>query len=234
MMVLLAVGLLLQGCTIQKRSVLPGWHVERAGRVSAITSQSSLEILAGTEKLTSQRPMAVTSIQQAPPMPLKALMAHSPSNPIASRHPKSRFTPRNMVAEFRPRDEVVSDQRHKSNLEPSNDDSSVLKRTFMGLLALTLGVASVPVISLGVWYGSWALVMFIALGVGLISLSWFAWLAAFPNLRSRVRERSNWEAKQQRRQEKRQTRGNKPLWLKNLPLAILVATAVLFFISLSL
>ena len=31
----LAIGLLFQGCTIQKRSHLPGWHVERATALSS-------------------------------------------------------------------------------------------------------------------------------------------------------------------------------------------------------
>ena len=69
------------------------------------------------------------------------------------------------------------------------DDTSAWKRTFMGLLALALDVASVPVISLGFWYGSWALVMFIALSAGLLYVSWFAWLAAFPKFRSHEEEK---------------------------------------------
>ena len=127
-----------------------------------------------------------------------------------------------------PGHEVGSDDKRESTPDPSMDDTSAWKRIFMGLLALALDVASVPVISLGFWYGSWALVMFIVLGAGLLYVSWFAWLAAFPKFRSQVRKRWNWEAKQQKRDEKRQARENEATWLKNLPLVVLVATAVLF------
>ena len=229
---LMAVGLLLQGCTIQKRSVMPGWHVERAVRVSAITPPSSPEVLVEADKESNEDFVQVMSIPLVPPIPLKALMAYSPVINIASEHQRPRFQERKMVGEFQSRDEVGPHENRSSDPEPSDDDSSVLKRTFMGLLALTLDVASLPLISAGFWFGSWALVMFIALGVGMLWLSWFAWLSAFPKFRSRVREKNNWEVKQKRREEKRQARNNKPSWLKILPLTILIAAAVIFLLSL--
>ncbi|MGB1384570.1 MAG: hypothetical protein ACPG66_08445 [Flavobacteriales bacterium] len=232
--VLLAIGFLVQGCTVQKRSVSPGWHVERAGRVLAITSSSSPEVLVKDEKEANERLVAVLPIPEVSPLPLKALMAYAPSISITSEHQKSSVSERNMVGEFRPDDEVVAVEKRESNHVSKGDENSVLMRTFMGLLALTLDVASIPVISLGLWYGSWALLMFIALGAGLLLLSWLAWLAAFPKFRARVRKRDNGEVKEKRREEKQQERKKKPWWLKNLPLVILVATAALFFISLSL
>lgn len=232
MVAFLAAGLLLQGCTIQKRSVMPGWHVERAARFSTIISPTSPEIRVEADKESNEDLISVMSIPQAPPIPLKALMAYSPLVAIGAEHQKQRFQGRKMVGKFQSRDGVRPDENRNSDLEPSDDDKSVLKRTFFGVLALTLDVASIPLISLGFWYGSWALVMFIALGVGVLWLSWFAWLSAFPKFRSRVREKNNWQVKQKRREERRQARNNEPSWLKNLPLAILVAAAVLFFISL--
>ena len=229
--VLLAVGLLLQGCTIQKRSVTPGWHVERAGRVSSVTSPTSLGMFVEVDKESNQHAVAVGAIPHIPPLPLKALMAYSPPVSMTSEHPKLRSTENKMVRESCPGQEVGSDDKRESTPDPSMDDTSAWKRIFMGLLALALDVASVPVISLGFWYGSWALVMFITLGAGLLYLSWFAWLAAFPKFRFQVRKKRNWEAKQQKRDEKRQARENEATWLKNLPLVVLVATAVLFFMS---
>lgn len=231
---LLAVGFLVQGCTIQKRSVTPGWHVERAGRVLAITSSSSPEVVVKDEKEANERLVAVHPIPEISPLPLKALMAYAPSIPIVSELQKSSLAERKMRGDFRPRHEVVSVERREPDQVPTDDENSVLMRTFMGLLALTLDVASVPVISLGFWYGSWALAMFIALGAGLLFLSWFAWLAAFPKLRARVRKRDNGDVEEKRREDKQQERKRKPWWLKNLPLFILVATAVLFFYSLFL
>ena len=231
--VLLAVGLLLQGCTIQKRSVTPGWHVERAGRVSSVTSPTSLGMLVEVDKESNQHAVAAVSIPHIPPLPLKALMAYSPPVSMTSEHPKLRIKEK-MVRETCPVHGVGSDDKRESPPDPSMDDTSAWKRTFMGLLALALDVASVPVISLGFWYGSWALVMFIALSAGLLYVSWFAWLAAFPKFRSQVRKRRNWEAKKQKKDEKRQARENEATWLKHLPLVVLVATAVLFFMSLFL
>lgn len=231
--VLLAVGLLLQGCSIQKRSVMPGWHLEWAGRVSSATSPTSPGIPVDSDKEANEHAFTVVSIPHVPPPPLKALMAYSPPISAASAHPKLRFTERKKVLESCRGHEVGSDDKRESNPDPSYGDNSVFGRIFMGLLALTLDVASIPLISLGFWFGSWALVMFIALGVGVLWLSWFAWLSAFPKFRSRVREKNNWKVKQKRREEKRQARNNEPLWLENLPLTILVAAAFLFLLSLS-
>ena len=206
--------------------------MERAGRVLAITSPSSPEVLVEDEKEVNEVLVAVTSIPDVSPLPLKALMAYAPASSIASEHQKPSFAERRMGSEFRPSHEIVSVEKRAPDSALTGDENSVLMRALMGLLALTLDVASVPVISLGFWYGSWALVMFVVLGAGLLFLSWFAWLAAFPKLRARVVKKDNVEAKEKRREEKQQERKKKPWWLKNLPLFILVATAALFFISL--
>ena len=191
-------------------------------------------MLAEADKESNQHAVAVVSNPHIPPLPLKALMAYTPPVSTTLEHPKLRSTENKMVRESCLGHEVGFDDERESTSDPWMDGSSAWKRILMGLLALALDVASVPVISLGFWYGSWALVMFIALGAGLLYVSWFAWLAAFPEFRSQVRKRRNWEAKQQKRDEKRQARENEATWLKNLPLVVLVATAVLFFMSLFL
>ena len=191
-------------------------------------------MLVEVDKESKGNAVAVVSIPDIPPLPLKALMAYLPPVSTMSEQPKLHFTEKKRVRESCPGHEVGSDDKRESTPDPSIDGSFAWKRIFMGLLALALDVASVPVISLGFWYGSWALVMFIALGTGLLYVSWFAWLAAFPKFRSQVRKRRNWEAKQQKRDEKRQARENEATWLKNLPLVVLVATAALFFMSLFL
>ena len=191
-------------------------------------------MLVEVDKESNQHAVAAVSIPHIPPLPLKALMAYAPPVSAMSEQPKLHSKENKMVRETCPVHGVGSNDKRKSTPDPSMDDTSAWKRIFMGLLALALDVASVPVISLGFWYGSWALVMFIALGAGLLSVSWFAWLAAFPKFRSRTRNRRNWEAKHQKRDEKRQARENEATWLKNLPLVVLVATAVLFFMSLFL
>ena len=49
------------------------------------------------------------------------------------------------MREFQPCEDVVTDEEPKSDLEPSDEDSSVLLRVFMGMLAITLDLASVPI-----------------------------------------------------------------------------------------
>ena len=231
---LLALGLLIQGCTIQKRSVLPGWHVERAGRVLDITSSTSPETFARAEMHGIERLDVCTPMKQVPVIPPEAMMVHLPPTSLASGHQKPIFMERNIGRNLRPGNEAISAKKRVFEPESSDEDSSWLVRTFMGLLALALDLASVPLFSLGFWYGSWALGMFMALGLGALWLSWFAWRAAFPNVRARARAKNNWQVKQERKEEKRQARNNEPWWLKNLPLTVLVATAVVFILSLSL
>ena len=208
--------------------------MEWVGRVSSVTSPKSPEIPLDSDKEANEHAFTVVSIPHIPPLPLKALMAYSPPVSTASEYPKLRFTERKKVLESCRGNEVGSDDRRESNSDPSDGDNSVSRRIFMGVLALTLDVASIPLISLGFWFGSWALVMFVALGVGVLWLSWFAWLSAFPKFRSRLREKNDWEFKQKRREENWQAPNNEPSWLKNLPLTILVAAAVFFLLSLSL
>ena len=194
--VLLAVGLLLQGCTIQKQR-----HPRlacRTGRPSVVChfTNEPWDACGGRQGIESTcRRGRVDSAHPAAPIEgidgLFAPSFHDVEHPkLRSKEKMVRETCRSMKS---------SDDERESTSDPSMDGSSAWKRIFMGLLALALDVASVPVISLGFWYGSWALVMFIALGAGLLYVSWFAWLAAFPKFRSQVRKRRNWEAKQQKR-----------------------------------
>ena len=234
MTALLALGLLLQGCIIQKRSVLPGWHVERVGRVSGISSPTSPETFARAEVHGIERPDVFTPMKQAPAISAVEMLVHSPPASLASGHQKPTIMERTMGRALRPGNEAVSVKKRVPEPELSEDRSSWLVRTFMGLLALALDLASVPLFSLGFWYGSWALGMFMALGLGCLWLSWFAWLAAFPNVRDRARTKNNWQVRQEKKEEKRQARNNEPWWLRNLPLTVLLATAVVFILSLSL
>lgn len=191
-------------------------------------------MLLEVDKESKENAVAAVSIPDLPPLPLKALMAYLPPVSTMSEQPELCFTEKKRVRESCSGHEIGSDDKRESTPDPSMDDTFAWKRIFMGLLALTLDLASVPLISIGFWGGGWVLVMFIALGAGLLGLSWLAWLATFPKFRARVRKKTNWQAKQQKREEKRQARKNEPRWLKNLPLVIIAATAALFFVSLFL
>ena len=230
----MAVGLFFQGCALQKRSIMRGWHVERLGRISVTSKASSPEVDAKAEKVSDHARLAFMPRQNATPIQNKSWMVCVPALSIASDRENPRVVEEEFVNEPQSLVELGVIKRCKSHLQPSEDERSLLLRTFMGLLAIALDVAIVPIVSLGFFGGGWVLPLAITLGVGLLTLSWFAWLAAFPKFRSRTRMWGNWVARQQSREEKRQARKNKKWWLTNLPLAILLATAILYFFSLSL
>ena len=231
---LMAAGFFFQGCTLQKRSIMPGWYVERLGRVSVTSKGSSPEVFAKAEEVSDHARLAFMSRQKAAPIQNKSWMVGVPDLSIASEHENPRVVEEETADKLQSFVELGVIERGKSDLEPSEEERSLLLRTFMGLLAIALDVAIVPIVSLGFFGGGWVLPLAITLGVGLLTLSWFAWLAAFPKFRSRTRTWRNWEARQQSREEKRQARKNKKWWLTNLPLAILLATAILYFFSLPL
>ena len=231
---LMAAGLFFQGCTLQKRSIMPGWHVERLGRVSVTSKASSPEVFAKAEEVSDHARLAFMHRQKAEPIQNKSWMVGVPALSIASEHENPQGVEEEIADEPQSFVELGVIERSKSDLEPSEEERSLLLRTFMALLAIALDVAIVPIVSLGFFGGGWVLPLAIILGVGLLTLSWFAWLAAFPKFRSRTRTWRNWEARQQSREEKRQARKNKKWWLTNLPLAILLATVILYFFSLSL
>ena len=213
---------------------MPGWHVERSGRVSVTSKASSPEVFAKAEEVSDHARLAFMHRQKAEPIQNKSWMVGVPALSIASEHENPSVLEEETADKLQSFVELGVIERSKSDLEPSEEERSLLLRTFMGMLAIALDVAIVPIVSLGFFGGGWVLPLAITLGVGLLTLSWFAWLAAFPKFRSRTRTWRNWEARQQSREEKRQARKNKKWWLKNLPLAILLATAILYFFSLSL
>ena len=79
-LVLFALGFLLQGCTLQKRSLMPGWHVERIARGSAAPDEPAVVEANHTAVYESAEIHAASTLPlQDPLIPLKALMAYSPS-----------------------------------------------------------------------------------------------------------------------------------------------------------
>lgn len=231
---LMAAGLFFQGCALQKRSIMPGWHVERLGRVSVISKASSPEVFAKTEEDSDDARLAFMPRQKATPIQSKSWRVGVPALSIASERENPRVVEEEIADKPQFFVELGVIEKSKSDLEPSEEERSLLFRTFMGLLAIALDLAIVPIVTLGFFGGGWVLPYAITLGVGLLTLSWFAWLAAFPKFRSRIRTWRNWEARQQSREEKGQARKSKKWWLTNLPLAILLATAILYFFSLAL
>ena len=77
---LIAFGIFLQGCSLQKRSLMPGWHVERI--VMASTACDEPAVVGANHTAASEyseKDAVSTAALQYPLIPMKALMAYSPS-----------------------------------------------------------------------------------------------------------------------------------------------------------
>lgn len=62
-----ALGLLLQGCSLQKRSLMPGWHLERVGQGSATApTKTSSSNRNGDAKDRAESPSFELRLQEAP------------------------------------------------------------------------------------------------------------------------------------------------------------------------
>ena len=78
--VLFVFGIFLQGCSLQKRSLMPGWHVERLAKASTTPDESAVEGANHTAVNESFKIHAEsTAPLQDPLIPMKALMAYSPA-----------------------------------------------------------------------------------------------------------------------------------------------------------
>jgi len=82
---LLAFGLIIQGCTVQKRTLMPGWHVERSGHFGSSAGDPIHEASPGeTVAEVRLNPDVSTPVPLEPLIPVKALMAFSPPKEMAS------------------------------------------------------------------------------------------------------------------------------------------------------
>lgn len=78
--VLFVCGIFLQGCSLQKRSLMPGWHVERIAKASTTPDESAVE---GANHTVVNESLEIhaegTAPLHDPLIPMKALMAYSPA-----------------------------------------------------------------------------------------------------------------------------------------------------------
>ena len=225
----LAMGLTFQGCTLQKRSLMPGWHVDWSGQAPTPSGTPCPE--PGTDFLTgaSEQLVVVAPSSRDPLIPLKALEASSPSVEIASEIKMPGCLRRENVHHRPTSDGVDPRAEVATSPQSSNQDRRVAWRIFMGFIAIILVIASVPAFSLG--FFDLSLAPFILLGIGLLFLSWRALLFAFPKLRDafpklRARFSASNNRHVDRRAKREEHKASHPnqdwLWLLVLaPLALL-------------
>lgn len=94
LIILVAIGLCLPGCSLQKRSIMPGWHVEKPqqkganrGAVAEHKSKQAVPNASPSAPLriaSSSQPEALTHRKNSDPViPVKSLMSYSPPVKIA-------------------------------------------------------------------------------------------------------------------------------------------------------
>ena len=193
----LALGLLSQGCTVQKRSHLPGWHVERAkqhvGHRAAAMSSEEPQVSDAVMILEAEPDEEVLAVAVAP-MPLPSLEAFVPED-IGAAEPKLRKLDFRSASHESPH---VNDVVAEEEVEPASKNSGgmgrALWRVLLGVIAAGLGAYGIRVVQMGLgwWdgmsgnpqYNPDGDVTLFLLGVVLLEVAWRALLVAFPKLRA--------------------------------------------------
>lgn len=237
-----ALGILLQACTIQKRSHLPGWHVERAtalsSKVSELSEESEAVVNVGAEPAEEAFEAAVV------PAPLTSLEAFVPED-IGATVPKlQKLDFRSSLCESSHVNQVVSREDVETTPQSSGGFGRGVWRVLLVVIVAALGAFGIRFVQMGL--GWWDLmsgntqynpdgdVTLFLLGVVLLEAAWRALLAAFPKLRAWVPswpvlkpDRQARQTKQKEREdhlpppeESRSTAGRILMGLLAIPLAI--------------
>ena len=196
----LALGLLFQGCTIQKRSHLPGWHVERAtqrvGHRAAAMSSEEPQVSDAVVNLEAEPAEEVLAVAAAP-VPLPSLGA-SVSMDFRASEPDFQKLEWSLSSQESPH---VNDVVSEEEVEPASKNSGGMGRTLWRVL---LGVVAAVLGANGIWFVQWGLgwwdsvgwsrfgmsytpegsLAVLLLGVVLLEVAWRALLVAFPKLRA--------------------------------------------------
>ena len=107
----LALGMLLQACTIQKRSHLPGWHVERATALSSKVPEEP-DAVVDVKAEPAERAFAVAPVPKVAPAPLRSLEAHVPFKRAIAAFQKPRtWTKTTTLEEAEPTRDVEHNER---------------------------------------------------------------------------------------------------------------------------
>ncbi len=178
-----ALGLLFQGCSLQKRTLMPGWNVERVGQVSNNTEAPSPEMIPDitTEEPEPPAGTAPTSLDAL--IPVKALMKFSPPVEYAAKLQMPHNAQRLEQHTLQPVDEVAPG----AGVEPTQPSSTNKEeRTVMGVVAALLIGGSVLAFRTAAQTGSDAAPAL--LGVGLLAIAWRVLRYAFPKGRDELSE----------------------------------------------
>ena len=144
---LFAFGFLLQSCTLQKRTLMPGWHLERVGQASTYDDVERPEPLPDLNTGESVLLAEAAPAALYPLIPVKALMAFSPpmENSAELQMPHNVFEA-NMDAN-QPAEEVASSSGVEST-EPSGEEPDKKRQRTLVTIAALLGVGAIVALDL--------------------------------------------------------------------------------------
>jgi hypothetical protein len=130
-LVLFALGFLSQGCTLQKRTLMPGWHVERVGQASTYADVAVHNPAPDMTTEESIPPVLAQSKTLDPLIPVQDLMAFTPPVEIA-RAPKIQHPNRQAYPHEHPQfDELGRSSNVSSSMEHSVPKRSLVWRILM-------------------------------------------------------------------------------------------------------
>ena len=219
-----SLGLLFQGCTVQKRSHLPGWHVERAtqrvGHRAAAMSSEVPEacVNVDAEPAEDACAVAVGFVPQVPPTPLPSLVAYVPGDMGAAELNLQMLDFSSSSCESPHVNHVVPEEGVEYAPKNSGGKGRVVWRMLLGVVAAALAAYGILFVQWGLawWDGirhfgtTYMLqegsVPLFLLGVVLLEVAWRTLLEAFPKLRAWVPSWSDLKPSRPAREARREVR----------------------------
>ena len=170
-MLVLGVGFLLQGCSLQKRSLMPGWHVERTAHTKASGSGQVAEDHTDGPVQVAEQPVQLISSLKESPVPYIELRK---GNSVIESEPERKVT-ETMQSEVRLDhqrvEEVVPNLGSASSEEPPTGEIDKKSQRSLVTIAALLGVAAIV---------AFDLIATPTIGLILIALALTALRFAFP------------------------------------------------------
>ena len=143
LLLVLGVGFLLQGCSLQKRSLMPGWHVERTAHTkSSLSSQVAENHTDEPVELTEQPVQLISSLMESPVPNIELRKG----NPIIESAPERKVT-ETMQSELRLEhqrvEEVMPNLGSASSEEPPTGEIDKKRQRSLVTIASLLSVAAI-------------------------------------------------------------------------------------------
>ena len=144
---LFAFGFLLQSCTLQKRTLMPGWHLERVGQASTYDDVERPEPLPNLNTGESVPLNVATPTALDLLVPVKALMSFSPPMENSAELQMLHNVFEANLDGHQPAEEVASSSGVEST-EPSSEEIDKKRQRKLVTIAALLGVAAIVALDL--------------------------------------------------------------------------------------